>query len=116
VLGICAGAQVMGLHYGGALAPAKAPEFGKTTLRLLDESGGRILAGFPKESVVWESHNDEVARVPPGFRVLARSDNCSMQAMEHETLPRYALQFHPEVEHTQFGQRAFESFIALCRR
>ena len=116
ILGICAGAQVMGLHYGGALAPAKAPEFGKATLHLLDETGGRILAGFPRTSTVWENHNDEVSRVPDGFRVLARSDNCNMQAMENEQLGRYAVQFHPEVEHTQHGERLFRNFIGLCRK
>jgi GMP synthase (glutamine-hydrolysing) len=116
ILGICAGAQVMGLHYGGRLAPAKAPEFGKAKLTLLDGTGGRILAGFPPLSTVWESHNDEVSVPPPGFRVLARSDNCAMQAMEHATLPRFAVQFHPEVEHTEHGERVFRNFLALCRR
>ena len=114
VLGICAGAQVMGLHYGGALAPARAPEFGKA--ELLVEAQGRILAGVPEKSIVWENHNDEVARVPNGFRVLARSVNCNMQAMEDERRARYAVQFHPEVEHTQFGEQVFRNFIELCRR
>ena len=116
ILGICAGAQVMALHYGGALAPAKAPEFGKTEVVLDVADGGRILAGLPPRSVAWESHNDEVARVPDGFRLLAHSANCRMQAMEHESLPHFAVQFHPEVEHTQFGQRVFENFLAQCRR
>ena len=116
ILGICAGAQVMGLHYGGTLAPAKQPEFGKATLTLLDRTGGRILAGLPETFVAWENHNDEVARPPPGFRVLARSENCAMQAMEHDTLPRYAVQFHPEVEHTEHGERVFRNFLDLCRR
>ena len=116
VLGICAGAQVMGLHYGGGLAPAKAPEFGKAELILDDPTGGRILAGLPPRSTVWENHNDEVSRVPEGFRLLAHSTNCSMQAMEDERRARHAVQFHPEVEHTQHGQRVFENFIALCRR
>ena len=116
VLGICAGAQVMGLHYGGALAPAKAPEFGKAEIVLDDPSGGRILAGLPSKFIAWENHNDEVSRVPDGFRRLAHSANCAMQAMEDERRARYAVQFHPEVEHTQFGQRVFENFIGLCRR
>ena len=116
VLGICAGAQVMAIHYGGGLAPARAPEFGKATLELVEPTGGRILAGFPPTSVVWENHNDEVNRVPEGFRLLARSANCSMQAMEDERRARYAVQFHPEVEHTQFGERLFRNFIDLCRR
>ncbi len=116
VLGICAGAQVMGLHYGGGLRPARAPEFGKAELILDDPTGGRLLAGLPERSTVWENHNDEVAPPPPGFRVTAHSANCSMQAMEDERRARYAVQFHPEVEHTQFGQKVFENFIALCRK
>ncbi|HEX2022046.1 MAG TPA: GMP synthase subunit A [Candidatus Thermoplasmatota archaeon] len=116
ILGICAGAQVMGLHYGGALAPARAPEFGKAELVLDDPTGGKILAGLPERSIVWENHNDEVARLPPGFRLLAHSANCAMQAMESERLARHAVQFHPEVEHTQFGERVFRNFVDLCRR
>lgn len=114
VLGICAGAQVMGLHYGGALAPARAPEFGKAEL-ILDEPG-QLLAGLPERSIVWENHNDEVSRIPEGFRRLAHSANCAMQAMENERLARYAVQFHPEVEHTEHGERVFRNFIGLCRR
>ena len=114
VLGICAGAQVMGLHYGGALAPAKAPEFGRS--ELIVEAEGRILAGVPERSIVWENHNDEVSVIPPGFRRLAYSTNCAMQAMEDERRARYAVQFHPEVEHTQHGERIFRNFVDLCRR
>jgi GMP synthase (glutamine-hydrolysing) len=54
--------------------------------------------------------------VPTGFKLLARSDNCAMQAMEHEAIQRYAVQFHPEVEHTQHGQLVFENFLRQCRR
>jgi GMP synthase (glutamine-hydrolysing) len=116
VLGICAGEQFMATHYGGRCAPGKVPEFGKTTLVLDEPSGGTILAGLPRESVVWESHNDEVVDVPKVFRVLARSANCPVQAIEHATLPRYGLQFHPEVEHTQHGERIFRNFISACRK
>jgi GMP synthase (glutamine-hydrolysing) len=114
VLGICAGAQVMGLHYGGALSPAKAPEFGKA--ELIVEDPGRLLAGVPERSIVWENHNDEVSHIPDGFKRLAYSANCAMQAMEDERRARYAVQFHPEVEHTQFGERVFRNFIDICRR
>ena len=114
ILGICAGAQVMGLHYGGGLAPARAPEFGKA--ELVVDTPGRILDGVAPRSIVWENHNDEVNPPPPGFKVLAHSANCAMQAMENEALARYAVQFHPEVEHTQYGQRVFENFLSICRR
>lgn len=115
ILGVCAGAQVMGLHYGGTLFPAKAPEFGKATIELAEPTGGRLLAGLPPTFIAWENHNDEVS-LPAGFTLLARSASCGMQAMENDRLARYAVQFHPEVEHTENGTRVFENFVALCRR
>ncbi len=116
VLGICAGEQFMATHYGGRVAPGKVPEFGKTELELADASGGRILSGLPMKSTVWESHNDEVVEMPKAFRLVASSTNCRVQAIEHEALPRFGLQFHPEVEDTQYGEQIFRNFIALCRR
>ncbi len=116
ILGICAGEQFMATHYGGRVSPGKIPEFGRTELILDVPDGGRILAGLPAKSIVWESHNDEVVIVPEKFRVLGHSKNCAVQAIEHETLDRYGLQFHPEVEHTEYGQRIFENFIGICKK
>jgi GMP synthase (glutamine-hydrolysing) len=116
ILGICAGEQFMARHYGGNVAPGKVPEFGRTEMVLDEPSGGTILAGLPEKSIVWESHNDEVTLAPPRFKVLAHSVNCPVQAIEHESLPRYGLQFHPEVEHTQHGERIFRNFVAACRK
>jgi GMP synthase (glutamine-hydrolysing) len=116
ILGICAGEQFMASHYGGKCAAAKIPEFGKMELVLSDPTGGRILEGLPEKSIVWESHNDEVIDVPPSMRITAHSLSCNVQAIEHKTLPRFGLQFHPEVEHTQHGERIFRNFIAACKR
>jgi GMP synthase (glutamine-hydrolysing) len=116
ILGICAGEQFMARHYGGAVAPGKVPEFGKTELILKVPDGGTILAGLPERSTVWESHNDEVTVVPDSFVVTGYSANCPVQAIEHRSLPRYGLQFHPEVEHTQYGERIFRNFIGQCKR
>ncbi|HLE96679.1 MAG TPA: GMP synthase subunit A [Candidatus Thermoplasmatota archaeon] len=116
VLGICAGEQFMASHYGGKVAPGKVPEFGKTELILDDPTGGTMLKGLPPKSIVWESHNDEVVVVPDEFRVTAHSANCAVQAMEHKHKPRYGLQFHPEVEHTEYGEQIFRNFLETCRR
>ena len=116
ILGICAGEQFMAKHYGGKAGAAKVPEFGKAELILDDPTGGRILAGLPERSIVWESHNDEVTELPRDLRLLGHSTSCAVQAFEHRTLPRFGLQFHPEVEHTQHGERIFRNFIELCRR
>lgn len=117
VLGICAGEQFMASHYGGKVAPGKVPEFGKMELVLNDPADpGVMLAGLPPKSTVWESHNDEVVEVPKDFRVTAHSANCKVQALEHVSKPRYGLQFHPEVEHTEHGERIFRNFIDACKR
>lgn len=114
ILGICVSHQFMGMHFGGSVGPGETPEFGKTEIEVLDQ--GTILKGLPKRLTVWESHNDEVKVLPKGFRLLARSESCKVQAMEHEERPLYGVQFHPEVEHTQFGYEVFKNFISVCKK
>ena len=70
-----------------------------------------ILAGFPKEFNVWESHNDEVHEMPNGFRLLASSDACQVQVIQHENLPYAGVQYHPEVEHSEYGSELFQNFL-----
>lgn len=115
ILGICAGLQFMATHFGGKATPGKVPEFGVAEL-IVPEPEGTILKGVPPRSKVWESHNDEVSIVPKGFRVLAHSEACPVQAMRHETKPLFGLQFHPEVEHTEFGKQMFENFLDICKK
>lgn len=114
ILGICAGHQFMARHFGGDAGPGAAPEFGATTMELLKP--GRILEGVPETSTVWESHHDEVTKVPEGFEVLAKSSTCAVQAIEHQDRPLFGVQFHPEVEHTEAGLRIFENFVAICEK
>jgi len=117
ILGICAGHQFIARHFGGGVAPGVTPEFGKMEITLTPEGpSSPLLQGVPERSIVWESHNDEVAQMPDGFRLLASSPSCRVQAMEHATRPIYGLQFHPEVEHTQFGRRMFQNFVDVCKR
>jgi GMP synthase (glutamine-hydrolysing) len=112
ILGICAGHQFMALMLGGDAKPAKFPEFGKTQLAVDDE--GDLFHGLPKAFEVWESHNDEVTRMPPDFTLLAHSRNCAIQAMKSTRRPLYGVQFHPEVEHTQHGYEIFKNFLRVC--
>ncbi|TMA06451.1 MAG: GMP synthase, partial [Methanobacteriota archaeon] len=58
--------------------------------------------------------NDEVTQLPRDFVGLASSENCNIQAMRHRDRPLFGLQFHPEVEHTQFGADIFRNFLRLC--
>ncbi len=113
ILGICAGHQFMARHFGGMVKPSKLPEFGQVELTLCVEDEP-LFEGVLKKSIVWESHNDEVTVLPPDFSKLAESENCKIQAMRHNKKRFYGLQFHPEVEHTQFGEEIFKNFIRLC--
>jgi GMP synthase (glutamine-hydrolysing) len=113
ILGICAGHQFMARHFGGKVQPSKVPEFGQVELTLFADDEV-LFSGVPKKSIVWESHNDEVTHLPKDFITLGKSENCEIQAMRHTKKNFYGLQFHPEVEHTQFGEQIFQNFIQLC--
>ena len=115
ILGICAGHQFMARFYGGKAKPSKIPEFGKIELTLLKKNDP-LFEGVPKKSIVWESHNDEVTVLPKGFERLAESENCKIQAMRHKKKIMYGLQFHPEVEHTDYGEQIFKNFVKLCEK
>lgn len=114
VLGICAGHQFMARHYGGDAREALEPEFGAADITLVD-GGGAIFAGTPDTQTVWESHNDEVHVLPNGFRITASSPSCEIQGMENEVGTRFGLQFHPEVNDSEYGREMFENFIRVCK-
>ena len=114
VLGICAGHQFMGRFFGGTVEESKLPEFGKIQLTLLKDN--EIFNGVPKKSIVWVSHNDEVIKIPDNFYLLAESENCKIQAMKHKKKSFYGLQFHPEVEHTEYGEQIFKNFVKICEK
>lgn len=115
ILGICAGHQFMAKFFGGKAEPSKIPEYGKIELTLLKENDP-LFKGVAKNSIVWESHNDEVTKVPECFELLAESENCKVQAMKHKDKFFYGLQFHPEVEHTEFGEHIFKNFVKICEK
>lgn len=115
LLGICAGHQFIAHFFGGEAKPSTIPEFGKITLERTDVKSP-LFEGVPKSSIVWESHNDEVTVLPKDFENLGSSKNCEIQAMQHKSRPIFGLQFHPEVEHTEFGEKIFENFIDICKK
>ena len=114
VLGICAGHQFMAGHYGGSAAEAEAPEFGAAQIQLIN-GGGKLFQGTPDEQTVWESHNDEVDTDPDGFFITASSESCRVQGMENTEGDRFGLQFHPEVNDSEYGKEIFQNFIDICR-
>jgi GMP synthase (glutamine-hydrolysing) len=112
ILGICAGHQFMGRFFGGRVSESMVPEFGKIELSIIKKDP--IFDKVPEKSIVWLSHNDEVSKIPKDFEILASSENCQIQAMKKKNESFYGLQFHPEVEHTEFGELIFKNFINLC--
>lgn len=114
LLCICVTHQLLAAAYGGATAAAKAPEFGPFEISVAEEDA--ILHGLKPSFTAWESHNDEIVKAPNGFRVLASSPNCSVQAMRHESLDVFGVQFHPEVSHTIKGVDVFRNFLGVVRK
>jgi len=114
ILGICAGHQYIAKHFGGKVSTSVIPEFGKAEL-LINGHKDNLINGIPKKSIVWESHNDEVSKLPEEFINLGSSESCKIQMMKHKSKPIYGLQFHPEVEHTECGEQLFKNFIGICQ-
>ncbi len=114
IIGICAGHQYIARFFGGDAKPAETPEFGKVELEIIKEDD--FFNSVPKKSIVWESHNDEVTKVPGCFDLLASSKDCIVQAIKHKDKPFYGLQFHPEVENTEYGEQMFKNFVGLCKK
>ncbi len=114
VLGICAGLQYMARFFGGDAAPGGS-EFGATELTVIAHEDPDVLKDVPETSQVFESHHDEVSVVPDCFEVIARSELCGVQVMRHRERPIFGMQFHPEVEGSEFGVKMFENFLDVCR-
>jgi len=103
VLGICYGMQLIAQEYGGKVSPGTTREYGHNTIKW--ESGW-----LPFETQkVWMSHGDHVSVLPPGFSQLAESENGLISAMQGPGL--LGLQFHPEVNHTEYGQEILKKFV-----
>jgi GMP synthase (glutamine-hydrolysing) len=111
ILGICVGCQFMAIHFGGEAGPADIPEFGSVDVVI--DKPGELLAGIRSPFKAWESHNDEVVRMPSGFKVLAHSDSCAVEAIRMLDRPIFGLQFHPEVENTEHGYDIFKNFLKV---
>ena len=113
VLGLCYGAQLMMHVLGGSVSRADAREYGKTLTYF--DSSSELFSGVPAESVVWMSHFDYIAKLAPGFSVVAHTDNCPVAAAENISERLYAIQFHPEVLHTEYGKEILYNFVrGIC--
>src|SRR5579871_4883196 len=113
VLGICYGLQWIAHTLGGKVQRAERREYGPADLELRD--GSPLFAGFPKHLKIWMSHGDHVLELPPGFHVTGATGN-SMSAAEDPARRIFAVQFHPEVRHTEHGTDILRNFaLKICR-
>ena len=109
ILGICYGAQLMAYRLGGSIESAPTSEYGRTEVTVDGKDG--ILASADDINTCWMSHTDYISEPPAGFTVTAHTDDCPVAAMEDRTRGFYAVQFHPEVDHTRHGSEFIRSFV-----
>ena len=116
VLGICYGMQLTAHLLGGRVERAAQREYGRVRVEM--DADSRLLSGMSPASQCWMSHTYHVTQAPAGFKSIAHSDNCAFCAMENAERGIYCVQFHPEVTHSEEGQRVLRNFalnICGCR-
>ena len=112
ILGICYGCQLMAHTLGGQVTAAQedtAREYGKTMTYY--NTACKLFKGIPEQAISWMSHGDYMAKVPEGFALVAHTDACPNAAIADENRGFYGVQFHPEVDHTQFGAQMLRNFL-----
>ena len=115
-LGICAGMQLLVTFAGGAIGPYGSSEHGFLPIRIRD--GSDLLRGLPSEVVVFHDHDHEIATLPAGFRVLASSPACAIQAIANPERRWWGTQFHPEESRPEHpaGEQVLRTFFELARQ
>jgi GMP synthase (glutamine-hydrolysing) len=108
VLGICYGAQLMAHMLGGKVARADKREYGKTQVKL---STDELFKDVTQDSICWMSHTCFVDTPPAGFEITGTTETCPVAAMGNKAKKLYGVQFHPEVEHTQYGKQILKNFL-----
>lgn len=117
ILGICYGMQLMAHLLGGRVAKAAKREYGRAELIIDDDSelfsgiAERSTPNAQRQTVVWMSHGDRIEKYPEGFMPIAHTENSPVAAMADKKKNFYALQFHPEVAHTEKGREIIKNFI-----
>lgn len=110
VLGLCYGAQLMMHVLGGKVEKADAREYGKTEV-IVDKTDSKIFEGVSLKTICWMSHFDYISKVAPGFEITSHTENCPCASAENVAENLYAIQFHPEVLHTQEGTKMLYNFV-----
>lgn len=108
VLGICYGCQLTAHTLGGTVESATTSEYGKAEVKYLPSP---LTKDIPERAICWMSHTDRITKLPNGFKKIAESDNCPYAAIGDEARKIYGVQFHPEVNHTQYGLQILKNFL-----
>ena len=109
VLGICYGCQTVAILNNGKVSHADKREYGKTMVNV--DTASKLFKNVSKETQVWMSHTDFVSKLPEGYKIIANTPSCPVSAMENPEKKIYAVQFHPEVNHTLEGMQILKNFV-----
>src|ERR1035437_5577781 len=112
ILGICYGLQLTAYLLGGKVISGKR-EYGPTELKIKNLKIN-FTKDLAKSFTVWMSHGDEVVKLPKGFKTIGSSDGVPFAFVENQKKKIFGLQFHPEVEHTEFGNIILRNFVEVC--
>lgn len=114
VLGICYGAQYLSHSQGGKVEKAESREYGRAHLEHFDATNP-LLLGLQERTQVWMSHGDTITAIPAGYHTIASTANVLHAAYAADNLPVWAVQFHPEVYHTEEGLTLLKNFVVgIC--
>lgn len=109
ILGICYGMQLMAYKLGGEVIPCKVSEYGKIDVTV--DTSEALFKGLNEKQIALMSHTDYVAELPSGFKCTAKTKDCPTASMANDDKKLYAVQFHPEVEHTPNGKTMLHNFV-----
>ena len=109
ILGLCYGMQWLAHAQGGEVLGGEGREYGRASARVSADSA--LFRGLEEAQTVWMNHGDSVTKPPPSFRVIASTDGTAIAGFEDPARAIYALQFHPEVRHTEHGTEILQNFI-----
>ncbi|MGG7178821.1 glutamine-hydrolyzing GMP synthase [Clostridium paraputrificum] len=114
ILGICYGSQLMAHILGGSVATAPVSEYGKT--EVVVDTKSKLFNEVSDKTICWMSHTDYIEKAPEDFKIVGHTPVCPVAAMECEAKNLYAVQFHPEVMHTQEGMKMLSNFVYnICK-
>lgn len=114
VFGICYGMQFMSHVFGGVIEACEKKEYGKAPINC--DIYSPLYKGLPEVQNVWMSHGDKVTQLPKGFKIIASTDTCPIASISNEEKKLYAVQFHPEVRNSEYGNDIIKNFVfEICK-